>query len=279
MVALVVLLALAQAPASRGPFGVAVVSKRAGVEAIAPAIAARVQTALGTAGLQGVLTASELSRAFKGKGDPRSCNAAPACLARFAAFAGPRAVLVGVDVGKVAKTLAIHLEAISAEGGASLAVADVTSTVDSYASDLDATLAAFVRELDAASKPPPALRLPDAPVAVRLEPLLAPDASPALVEGAVVTRPARVLPWVLVGTAAVATGVAAGFGVSGIADRNAYGASITTTSDGVRVSSQTDAQLEALANSTNAKATIALTSGLVAVALAAVGGVLFATGD
>lgn len=275
MVHLLLLLTLHQAPV-----GVGLASKRPGVDALAPSLAVKVAVALEAAGVQDVLSPAALARALKGKAELRSCNASAACLARIAALLGPRAVVVGVDVGKVAKTLAVHLEAISAEGGRSLAVADVTTTVDGSAAELDGVLSTFSQELLRALRPsPPPAQPPvaDAPVAVKLEPTPVVLDAPVLAQ-APPARGARVLPWVLVGTAAVAAGLAAGFGVSSLSDKAAYNASISTV-DGVRVSSQTDAQLQALAGATNTKATVALTSGLFAVALAAAGAVLFATGD
>src|SRR3990167_1722689 len=145
-------LALGQSADVRAPVAVVMTSKRPGAETVAPKIAQRVFDSFKREGVGGLLddaaTAKELRAA--GFSDPKSCQGTRACLSKLAILIGPRAVVVGIDVGKVGKTLAIHLEAVSADKETSLATLDVSSSLSGWSDAMSAPIVVFVRDVKAA---------------------------------------------------------------------------------------------------------------------------------
>src|SRR4051794_25835082 len=105
-----VLLLLTQAPA-RPSVAVVVSSKRPGADASAQKVGARMVEALTTAGFTSPLDdAATLRLLKKAKLNPRDCQGATPCLLKLATALGPSTVVVGVDVGRIGDSLAIHVE-------------------------------------------------------------------------------------------------------------------------------------------------------------------------
>ena len=289
---LIVVAVLAQtAPsAKRGPVAVVVSSKRVGAEAIGPKLAARVFTTLGREGISDVQDDDKTAKQVKAAGfsDARNCQGGQSCLTKLAVLLGPRAVVVSVDVGKIGNKLAVHLEALSAEGGDPLALSDFTAAVDNFGDDSAVPVTVFARALAAKmtggpepkksadsdlKKPADSdLKRPaDAPVIAGVEPVEAPPPMPPLVD--VVAQPApqrhsRIPGFALGGGALACFGVSAAFGVLGLQDKNAYTSS-KFTRNGMTASHLSQTQLDQLASEGNMRFSIALTGAVVGIALAA----------
>jgi hypothetical protein len=148
VLSLLVVLALGQTSASRGPVAVVIDSKRAGADAFSAKVATRVHSAIGNQGVDAPLDNDEAVKKLKAAGysDPRNCQAGVACLGRLAKLLGPKGVVVGVDVAKIAKSLAVHLEAVSADGE-SLAVADLSGSADSWLAEMGTPIDSFVKQV------------------------------------------------------------------------------------------------------------------------------------
>ena len=282
MLLLLVAAVLAQSPApGRGPVAVLVSSKRAGAEAISPKLAARVFATLTREGLPDLQDDEKTAQQIKAAGfsDARNCQGGSSCLTKLAVLLGAHAVVVGVDVGKIGKQLAVHLEALSS-AGESLALSDFTASIDNFGDDSAVPITVFARAL--ASKmgtAPPATATPsdlkkpvdplaDAPMLAHVEPaplppleLVAPPMPPP-------ERSSRI-PGIAFGGAAVASlGVSGVFAFLGTQDQNAYTAS-KFTSGGAVASHLPQSELDRLASEGNTRFTIALTTALVGVGLAA----------
>src|SRR5689334_16613048 len=119
MLLLVLALASGQVPEKPGPVAVLVTSKRSGAEAFAAKLSGRiatiVQQELGAVPMIEPAAAQKRIQA-SGFTDPKKCQGARRCVAKLALLIGPSAVVVSVDVGRVQKSLAVHLEALSALG-------------------------------------------------------------------------------------------------------------------------------------------------------------------
>ena len=125
---LLVLVVLSQAP-THAPIGVVVTSKRPGSDAAAQKVAARMLEALAGAKLSSVVDdAGAVKLLKKAKLNPRECQGASPCLIKLANALGPTAIVIGVDVGKIGDSLAIHIEAVGVE--ASIAALDVPADAD-----------------------------------------------------------------------------------------------------------------------------------------------------
>lgn len=281
-------LALGQASDLRGPVAVVMTSKRPGAETAAPKIAQRVFDSFKREGVVGLLddaaTAKELRAA--GFSDPRSCQGTRACLSKLAILLGPRAVVVGIDVGKVGKTLAIHLEAVSADREESLGTLDVSSSLSGWSDAMSAPIVVFVRDVKAGLElkkktpgdPPPTPPLEvartDTPKKTELVP-------PPKAEGLVNVveqgdgKPPKVAAWVFAGGAAATAGVAVAFGVMSGNAKSQFDASLVDLGGGARGSTLPEDQARALANSANTNAAVALTSGLVSAGLTAAAAIFF----
>jgi hypothetical protein len=284
-------LALGQAADVRTPVAVVMTSKRPGAEGAAAKIAQRVFDSFKREGVTGLLndaaTAKELRSA--GFSDPKSCQGTRACLSKLAILLGPKAVVVGVDVGKVGKTLAIHLEAVSADREEPLGTLDVSSSLDGWSDAMSAPIVVFVRDVKAglelkkkkvevAEAPPPLPPLEtaptDAPKKTELTP--APKEGPA---GGLVEegdgKPPRVAAWVFAGSAAATAGVAVAFGVMSGSAKAQYDASLVDLGDGTRGTTLTEEQARSLANQANTNAAVALTSGIISAGLTAAATIFF----
>ena len=285
-------LALGQSADVRAPVAVVMTSKRPGAEATAPKIAQRVFDLFKREGVAGLLddaaTAKELRAA--GFSDPRSCQGTRACVSKLAILLGPRAVVVGIDVGKVGKTLAIHLEAVAADRNESLGTLDVSASLNEWSDAMSVPIVVFVRDVKAGlelkkkavvvadpppSPPPLEVARNDAPKKTELVP--APKSEPS-VSGLVEQQPGkppRVAAWVLAGSAAATAGVAVAFGVMSGGAKAQFDASLIDLGDGTRGSRLPEDQARALANSANTNAAVALTSGILSAGLTAAAAVFF----
>ncbi len=279
-------LLLSQAGETRAPIGVVLTSRRPNTDVFAPKIAAKVVEVLKREGVAEVRDDARASKDLKAAGfsDPRSCNGGQSCSARLAVLLGPKAVLVAVDIGKVGKSLAIHLEAFAADQTDALAVADITTREDKWADQGLADITTFVRQLKdklpvpakvAVMPPPPPVekKRPDAPVKATLEPT-AKGVRADLTDTA--GAPSKV-PAIAVASGAGVAAIAAGvFGALAASDRATWDKNVTMQPDGSLGSSTlTQEQVKQLGGDMNTKATVALTSGLVAVALGGVATWLF----
>ena len=279
---------LAQAPETRAPVGVVLTSRRPNTDAFAPKIAAKVVELLKREGVADVRDDARATKDLKSAGfsDPRSCNGGQTCSARLAVLLGPKAVLVAVDVGKVGKSLAIHLEAFAADLTESVAVADISAREDKWADQSLADITTFVRQIKdklplpvkvavTPTPPPPDVKkaTPDAPVKTTLEPTQK-DTRSDLTETA--QAPSKV-PAIVVASGAGVAAIAAGvFGALAATDRATWDKNVTMQPDGSLGSSTlTQEQVKQLGSGMNTKATVALTSGIVAVALGGVATWLF----
>ncbi|MDP1915048.1 MAG: hypothetical protein Q8L14_02300 [Myxococcales bacterium] len=280
-------LLLSQAAESRAPIGVVLTSRRPNTDAFAPKIAAKVVEVLKREGIADVRDDAKATKELKAAGfsDPRSCNGGQTCSARLAVLLGPKAVLVAVDVGKVGKSLAIHLEAFAADQPEPLAVADLTAREDKWADQSLADITTFVRQVKeklplpvkvAVTPPPPppdVKKTPDAPVKTSLEPTPS-DTRTDLTDTA--QAPSKV-PAIVVASGAGVAAIAAGvFGALAASDRATWDKNVTMQPDGsLGSSSLTQEQVKQLGGGMNTKATVALTSGIVAIALGGVATWLF----
>lgn len=281
-------LALGQAADLRGPVAVVMTSKRPGAETAAPKIAQRVFDSFKREGVVGLLddaaTAKELRAA--GFSDPRSCQGTRACLSKLAILLGPRAVVVGIDVGKVGKTLAIHLEAVSADREESLGTLDVSSSLSGWSDAMSAPIVVFVRDVKAGlelkkkapADPPPTPPLEvartDTPKKTELVPAPREDGLVNVVEQGD-GKPPKVAAWVFAGSAAATAGVAVAFGVMSGNAKSQFDASLVDLGGGARGSTLPEDQARALANSANTNAAVALTSGIVSAGLTAAAAIFF----
>jgi hypothetical protein len=281
LVALLLASLLAQTSQGREPIAVLVASKRPGADASAAKVAARVSKGLTDEGLARALdpgaAAAQLRQA---KLDPRACQGATPCLIKLAAALGPRAVVIGVDVGKIGKSLAVHLEAVAADSADTLGLTDFSASADMVDNELAVPIAAFLKEvaprLGASSKSAAAAGANDAPKTAKLDPNpTGPQPSQ------VVSRPddapqksARVLPWALGGGAVAAFAVSGTFAILGAQDKATFDASVVNG-----VSTMPASEWRPIQSRGNDRFTVALTSAVVGAALGAASAALFATGD
>ncbi len=276
------------APQTRQPVAVVLTSKRPGAEAVAPKIAQRVADYFKREQVIGLLDHAATTKELKtlGFSDPRSCQGTRACVSKLAVLLGANAVVVSVDVGKVGKTLAIHLEAVAADREASLAMLDVSASLTEWSDAMSAPIVVFVRDVKAglsldpkssaaapaAQQPSPGVEPPlvlaDAPRKVEL----APQPSSADVQVVVPGepgKPPKVAAWVFAGGAALFAGGAVAAGVmSGDAKRR-YDDSLVTLADGSQGSTLTQQQAQQLADQANVAMPLAIASGAVSAGLTA----------
>lgn len=284
---------LSQAAETRAPVGVVLTSRRPNTDAFAPKVATRVVEILKREGVADVRDDARSTKDLKAAGfsDPRSCNGGQTCSAKLAVLLGARAVIVAVDIGKVGKSLAIHLEAFAADLPEPLAVTDITAREDKWADQSLADITTFVRQvkekLTMQAKvavtppppPPPDVKKPepkntDTPVATKLEPKQKDDRTD-LVDTAEPTS--SKVPAIAVASAAGAAAITAGI-FAGLAagDRATWDKNVTMQPDGTLGSSTlTQAQVQQLSGSMNTKATVALGAGIGAVVLGGVATWLF----
>lgn len=269
---------------TRAPVAVVVTSQRPGAEVLSGKIAARVYDAFkreGVSGLRDDLSASKELRAA-GFSDPRSCQGTRSCLRKLAVLLGPKAVVVGVDVAKVGKVLALHLEGVAADKDASLAAVDASLPITGWSDNLAATIVVFVRDVKSGlevkrAEPPPPVEPPlsDAPV-VSAEPRK-PELVPSTTTGSggelrdelTQHQPVRIAPWVLTGGAVVGAGTAVAFGVMAANSRAQFDASLIDLGNGLQGSRLPETQARALASTANTDLAVAVSAAVVSAGLTA----------
>ena len=286
-------LALGQSADVRAPVAVVITSRRPGAEATAPKIAQRVLDSFKREGVAGLLDDAATARELRAAGfsDPRSCQGTRACVSKLAILLGPRAVVVGIDVGKVGKTLAIHLEAVASDRNESLGTLDVSASLNEWSDAMSVPIVVFVRDVKAGlelkkkavaitSSPPPPLpplevARTDAPTKTELVPAPRSEASVSGLVEQNPGKPPRVAAWVFAGSAAATAGVAVAFGVMSGGAKAQFDASLIDLGDGTQGSRLPEDQARALANSANTNAAVALTSGILSAGLTAAAAVFF----
>ncbi len=152
LIVLMTQLALAQTAEVRSPVAVVLASQRPGAETVAPQIVQWVLESFKREGVSGLLDDAATKRELAMLGSSvelRSCEGLRTCLSKLGFLLGPRAVVVGVDVGRFGKTLAIHLEAIAADSGDRLGTLHVSSLVDGWNEAMTASMGPFVRDVKA----------------------------------------------------------------------------------------------------------------------------------
>ncbi len=278
------------AGADRAPIGVVLSSKRAGAEQISKKLVDRVTAVLRKEGV-GTLTADALNAQLKEAGldDPRSCDGADGCLQKLAGVLGPHAVIIGVDVGKIQKNLAIHLSAMASDAAEPIAVQDFIAKEDKWLDQSNTPLLAFVHDLkanlkarvtpvvDTPADPPVKPVVRDVPVK---KPDLTPDPTKEPEKPIVVKDPEKPgkgpLPWVLAGGAVAAVGTSITLGALGLQDRSRYFSAFEADGVTPKVSRTEFNQTYApLAGSANTKLTAALITGVAGLALGGVSTWLF----
>lgn len=279
-------LAAAQSPEEmRSPVAVLLTSKRPGADKVAAKIATRVSDYFKREKVSGLLDNSAATKELRSAGfsDPRSCQGNRACVNKLAVLIGAHAVVVSVDVGKIGKTLAIHMEAVAADTDKSLGTLDVSSSLDDWSDALSAPIVVFVRDVKAGlemkkvekvtvQEPPPSqpptVVANDTPKKVELVPAAKVDDSPAIVMTEP-GKPPKVAAWVFAGGAVVAAGAAIGVGVMAGESKKKFDASLMTLPDGTTGSTLTQAQARQLADQANAGVPVSIASGVLSAALTA----------
>ena len=283
---------MSQAPETRSPIAVVVSSKRPNTETFSPKIATKVVDALRKDGIGPLLDDAAATRALKNAGfsDPKTCAGGSACVAKLAVLLGAKAVVIGVDVGKVSKSLAIHLEAMSADQEDPLATVDIVAPADKWAEKSAVPLAQFAAALkekliikkqrvsDATPEVPAKSFGSDAPRQTTLTPSASVEPTEPPLVAAKTKKSPKVIPWVFAGAAVVTAGVAGTFAVLGFSDKATFESKRIVLGNGAYGSRLTQQQAAGLASSANTKLTVALTSGIVAAACAGVS-VYFFTKD
>ncbi len=270
-------LAISQVSDTRKPVAVVIVSKRPGAEAVAKKITDRVIESFKREGVTALLDDAATTKELKiaGFSDPRSCQGTRACVSKLAILLGAKAVVVGVDVGKVGKTLAIHLEAIAADKDQPLATLDVSSAINDWSDAMSAPIVVFVRdtkaglELKKSAPPTPPLTSADVPRKTELTPQEK-NTEPAV---SMVEQPAgkppRIAAWALAGGAAITAGVAVGFGVTSLDAKSQFEKSVVMLPDGTRGTTLPEDQARGLANTANTNGIVAISSAAASAALTA----------
>jgi hypothetical protein len=222
-----------------------------------------------------------------GFSDPKSCQGARACVSKLAILIGPHAVVVGVDVGKIGKTLAIHLEAVAADSEESLGTLDVSSSLNGWSDAMSAPIVVFVRDVKAALElkkkvvepppPPPPLTTAqtDAPKKNELTPRPKEGPGTDLIEQPEPGKPPRVAAWVFAGGAAAAAGTAIAFGVMSGNAKAQFDASLVDIGGGMQGSQLPEAQARALADQANTNAAVAVSAGVLSAGLTALATIFF----
>jgi hypothetical protein len=285
------LLALTQSPETRQPIAVVASSKRPGAETVAPQIVARLREIFQRERIAGVVSEALTQSTLKAAGikDPKLCQGSAACLSKASILLGPKAVVVGVDVGKVGKTLAIHLEAVAGDLEKPLASLDVSSSTAEWEEGLAVPFVTFVREVKAGLavkteavavvtpplKPVATPPLPtDVPRVAVLEPQPVQETALA-VERETNGKPIRIAPWLAVGGAVAAAGATGTFFVLGMQDKQKYDASLVSLADGTMGSTYSREELNALEGSNRLKIGLGVGSAVATAALSTLAVYLF----
>lgn len=259
MFCLVVALTLS-ADLVRAPVGVAAISRRPGVEKVAPRVVSRLGELLISEGVADALDASTTAQRLKKAGtvEASTCAGGQQCALKLAAALGPHAVLIAIDVSKFGASLDIRIEALPSDGDSPIATADVSVDAVKWKELSSASLLAFVQDLKAKlviTEPPP-LPPTDPPKEIVLEPRRlsppAPAAAPKL-RGVGITLVA------VSGLAAVVSAIVLGLALS---DQATFNASLLMPGGPSSLSPMEGRQLAELVNT---KLTVALITGLIAV--------------
>jgi hypothetical protein len=210
--------------------------------------------------------------------DPRNCQGATLCLMKLAGMLGPEAVIIGVDVGKVQTQLALHLEAVSGNALESLAIADIVVESKNWSEQASSSLTEFVRQLKTkmrAKQNPPsesvATDVPkeakprDIPTSVSLTPTSTGTDNELVTSGSSPSG-SKVLPWALVGGAAVSAGAAVTFGILGGQDARKYNSALVNTDQG-QGTTLSKPEADALAASANTKIGLAIGTAVLSAGL------------
>lgn len=192
--------------------------------------------------------------------DTSSCAGKLPCLLDLATKVKARWV-VTVSVSKIGRDRAWALAAVESVSGTQLAVEE---WLDETNADVSAPVASFVKRLT------PLLVAKDTPVAVKLDPT--PPPPPPVPEPAVVAVASRPLPKVLLISGAVVAAVAVGLAV-GASVTAAPLNQVTTTPEGLRLSSLSQAEATQRAGTANTLTGAAVAAGVIAAGLG-VGAVL-----
>jgi hypothetical protein len=276
-----VALSLSQNVEVRKPVVVTASSKRPGTDAVAAQIVSRIRETLIREGVGDVLTEDAGLATLKSAGvkDSKTCQGSSACLNKLAILVGPKAVVVGIDVGKVGKTLAVHIESTAADSEKALASLDVSASADDWNETLAVAFVTFVRQVKSALMVKSAPRI-DVPVETVMVPKVK-TADPAIVavQAAVEQKPFRVAPWLAVGGAVLAAAGTATFSVLASSDAQTFKNSLVQLPDGSLGSQLSRPDAEALSAAANTKAGVAIGSGIATAGLGALAVYLFSQSE
>lgn len=279
------LLLAATLAAETRPVAVVVTSKRPGADTYTQKLSERVHAALAREGVPGLLPMEEATARLKAAGitEPRSCQAARACVGKLALILGEKGVVVSVDAARAGSVLALLLESVSGDGTRVLNSTNLTIPVGKEGEEAALPIVLFARELKdkleaEAPKPlvveaPAPKPAPDAPVKPILEP---PPPTPPLVTAPSKPGPGKAIGGVLVGAAAASGATAIVLAIVSGTAKAEFDASL---SENGTVSSLPQKRLDDVAGRANGGATGALIAGGAAVALGVVGVVLLVGGQ
>ena len=280
------------------PIAIVISSRRDTGDTLSSELCAKVKDALAAQGIEAMSAPQSAERLAKlGAVDSRACDGSKLCLAKLAELL--QGIVIGVDIGKVQKFSAGHLEAVAVGRVDSLAVSDFSSDAKGWPKKSAAETAAFVAEVVSGARemnkalepvkvavvqppppppkvavveppPPPKVIVADMPTEVKLIPEPPPTPPPVIIEE---PRSRGPLPYVVVGTAVAAAVVAVTLLVLALIDTSKYNG----TTDGfnsLTTSSLTRAQLDMVAAEANLKYSVSLGTGIGAAALGVVAGIL-----
>lgn len=272
------------------PVAVALSSRWPGTEAVGPKIAGELSEALGRAGLTVLDDAQSRQKAKALKlPDPRTCKGVRSCVLKLAVALSDRAVVIGVDVGKLGDRLVVRLEVVRADSTEPLDTLEINTTMRGWSNDTVVAFTQFAKRLKELLEPraaPPPQEPPAPPVtaekaeeavtdAPKVEPV--PSLTPAPV--AAVARPAaapsRARTFGLATGGAGLVSLISGSVVLVLAftGRNSIEATYSTDAAGHTVSSLMRAELDQRASAVNTQlvasaVVLALGAALIATAIA-----------
>jgi hypothetical protein len=264
--------------ANARPVAVVSTSKRAGADAYTQRTSDRVQLALLREGVPGLLPVEEATKRLKGAGitDPRTCQAARACVGKLALILGDKGVVVSVDTARAGSSLVIVLEAISGDGPRLLTSTELTLPVDKESDEAALPIVLFARQLkekldaEAPKEVVVAVKPDDTPTKTNLEP---PPPAPPLLEASNKSGPGRTVGGVMIGTAAASGATAIILAIVSGTAKAEYDGSLNPEKTS---STLPQSKIDDLQGRANGGATGALISGIGAVALGVVGVILLA---
>jgi hypothetical protein len=197
----------------------------------------------------------------------QSCEGRAPCLGQLARSQASDTVVVGVDVTKIQKSLAIHADAVNASGDV-LATLDLALPIDGWLRGLAGPLETFTDVLAKQLMParmsePEAHAPPESPLSEPAPPAAAPGRMPVAVPvGATVG-----------GLALLGTSIAFALSSQSLVAR--YNAALETSSDGAHGTSLSLLDVQKLQAGANTRATVALALGVAAGALVLAAVLLF----